>query len=609
MYKGNNSAKDISSELSSQEMSISDLQDASGFSQKTLLYASSLSYPLIEKKRYLFNKSHTVSANNLWKTGENSQLRINAQYLKDALRENIYRNSIYLLPDSTMSINETNSVFLRSNVADVELTYTNNNKDYYFNNSLTWNGVWNEAQSSVIMNGLGVKQIFNIPEQTLKNNLQYIKRSGKNLWDFTSYLVYSSQPQYLTVGVDSVADSQTQQVNLSQFYTRNSTYYSYGWRNSSLTLKAAIEASLSGYSSALHHPIFKDSTATELASRHLLLELIPTYRYKKDNFIITADVKLRNYNLNIDPKNGMDNTQRFSFLTPNPSLRINYKANPMLTMNARYAYSKRIGDFMDFTDVYFMSFHRSFYKRSGILSQSTQHAFSSDLRYRNPLTTFFFNTSFVYMPSEKNTVVSQRFVGKEIISAYRNAYTHSQNFLWNAYVGKYFSTIRTNLSMNVSYNRMKGERFQQDVLFPYVFSGWSFFPKATIKLSDASSLSYQLMASNAVTDITLRGSNIKTSLWQTVQQLSAYYLIGESWLIDARVEHTYNQISKENDVKIFFADLAIAYRAKQWELSFAANNLFNKKSYAYSIYNGIDKFDYNYMLRPRSLMMTVSYKY
>lgn len=609
MYKGNNSAKDIASELTSQEMSISDLEDASGFSRKSLLNPASFSYPPIEKKRYLFNRSHTLSANNLWKTGENSQFRINAQYLHDVLQENIERKSQYFLSDSTLHITETSHTVQRSNITDIALTYTDNNKRYYLNNSLVLDGVWNKTESSVIMNELGVKQQFNIPEHTLKNNLQYIRRSGKNLWDFTSYIVYSSQPQNLRINIDTIPSAQNQQVNLSQFYTRNSTYYSYGWQNSSLMLKGAVEASLSGYSSSLQHPVFKDTISSDINSHYLLLELIPTYIYKKDKLNINAEVNLRQYNVTIAPTQGIGNSEHFSSFLPNPSLKINYKATPMLTLNASYRYMKSLGDFLDFTDTYFMSSYRNFHKRSGILSQSTQHSFRFDVRYRNPLTTFFFNTSAGYMPSERNTVISQRFIGKEVVATYRNAYTHSQNFLWNAYIGKYLSGIRTNISLNVNYNRMAGERYQQDILFPFVFSGWSFFPKANIKFSDNCSVAYQLITNKAITEITLKNGTNKNSLWQTVQQLSGYYLIGKNWQLDARLEHTYNKLGNNNSVKIFFADLDLSYRNNQIEVTLSANNLFNKKSYAYSIYNGIDKFDYSYQLRPRMLMMSLSYKY
>ena len=45
MYKTNNAAKDIATELTAQALSSSELEDMSGYSRKTLFYARSFNYP------------------------------------------------------------------------------------------------------------------------------------------------------------------------------------------------------------------------------------------------------------------------------------------------------------------------------------------------------------------------------------------------------------------------------------------------------------------------------------------------------------------------------------------------------------------------------------
>ncbi len=98
-------------------------------------------------------------------------------------------------------------------------------------------------------------------------------------------------------------------------------------------------------------------------------------------------------------------------------------------------------------------------------------------------------------------------------------------------------------------------------------------------------------------------------MWQITQQLSAFYLLGKKWQFNGRLEHSYNEIGENSSVKIFFADIGITFKYAQMGFNLSANNLFNERHYSYSIYNGLDRFDYMYNIRPRAIMLTVSYRY
>lgn len=609
MYKGNNAAKEITSELSSQTLSSDNLQDVSGYSVKSLLNARSFNYPPLEKKRYLFNKSHTVSANNLWKTSENSQIRLNAQYLHNSLRENSSRNSEYYLPDGTLKIVETNHLSHRTHAIDAALTFTNNSDTYYLNNALTWSGDWDKATSSVATNEMEIYQQFQLPAHTLKNELKYVRQFGKRVWDFTSFTAYSHQPQWLIVEVDTLDAQQKQNVNLSGFYTRNSTYYNWGWRNSSFIIKGAVETSIDNYRSELSHPIFTDSVRSKIKSDYLLVELTPTYMYRDNQWTINADVSLKNHFLTTHNQLNSTKKDNLRHFFANPSLRINYRFSPMLTARASYRYTETIGDFLDLTDVYFMSSYRNFHKRAGVLSHNKRQSINASLQYRNPLTTFFCNTSIAYAPSTRNLISTQRFAGNESVAGNEELVTHSDMWMWMGYVGKYFSELRTNVSFNISYNQLKSERRQEGVLFPFTAGGWSLMPKVTVKLSDASSVSYQAIASNRFTKITRKNSTFQSNMWQVTQQLSAFYLIVNRWQLNGQLEHSYNEVGAKDNVRMLFADFSVTYKQKLMEVGVSANNLFNNDTYSHSTYNGLDRFDYVYKLRPRMVMVTISHKF
>lgn len=608
MYKTNNVGKDIASELKSQSFSINDLYDVSNYTEKTLFNTQSFGHPPIEKKTYLFNNTHVATINKLWKTTENSQFRMNIQYLYDVQRETVKRNSAYFLPDSTLRIYESNKLSRKSNVIDVILTFTDNSPDYYLNNTLKWSGEWNKVTSLESTNTFNVHQYFKLPAQFLKNDLKYVKRFGERVWDFTSFTVYASQPQCLKVDVDTIDTYRQQIVDLTGFYTRNATYYGFGAGSSNVKLKAVLEASFNKYSSALLHPVFCEKSNSNLATDYLNLEITPTYTYRNDRLTVNADLALRQHALWVNDRIIKTN-QLYSFSLADPSLLISYNASSMLTARVSYRSAHTFGDFMDLTDAYFMSSYRNFGRYSSLLKQSKRQSFSGGFRYRNPLSTFFLNSSIVYAPEKSNTIPSQQFIGNEFVLGSFPYSTRSNMLMWQAYTGKYFAGIHTSLSLSVSYTSSQGERLQQEVLYPYRSSGWNLYPKVDVKLSDDCSLSYQSKFNNRIAEITRTNDVLYASIWQVAQQFSGFYLIGKQCQINAKAEYSYNEIGKNNTVKMLFADVGITYKQRLMDFELSWNNIFNQKTYRYSTFNDLDRFDYVYSLRPAMLLLTVSFKY
>ena len=77
---------------------------------------------------------------------------------------------------------------------------------------------------------------------------------------------------------------------------------------------------------------------------------------------------------------------------------------------------------------------------------------------------------------------------------------------------------------------------------------------------------------------------------------------------EARTEYYHNQIANNKFKDIFFADLAMRYSFKKFDITLELNNLLNKKSYEYGI-NGTFVHSYNNLnIRGRELMVSIYYK-
>ena len=60
---------------------------------------------------------------------------------------------------------------------------------------------------------------------------------------------------------------------------------------------------------------------------------------------------------------------------------------------------------------------------------------------------------------------------------------------------------------------------------------------------------------------------------------------------------------------MLFANIGATYKLKKVDFELNWNNIFNKKEYSYSVFNGLDTYSYSYGIRPMSIMLTTSFKF
>ncbi|GHV20845.1 hypothetical protein FACS1894174_03410 [Bacteroidia bacterium] len=205
MYKTNNRGNDITLEFEDQQTAIINGNLQSLYSLSPILQASrSMRNPPLTEPRYLFNKSNVLTLNNLWKTKENAQLRMNINYINDRRNETVREvSSYYIREDSLLLIEEWNSSAIKNNTLESILTYTENEPGHYFNNTLKGIGRWNDLRSSIEIKS-AVNQLYDVSNYSVQNDLSYLKKAGNRFWNVNSFVRYSSLPQKLSVQIDTL---------------------------------------------------------------------------------------------------------------------------------------------------------------------------------------------------------------------------------------------------------------------------------------------------------------------------------------------------------------------------------------------------------------------
>lgn len=606
MYKTNNTGNNIANELTEHSSLSEDYNKNKTISSPFADVV--LNNPPIEENRYLFNNTHIATLNNIWKTGENKQLRVNVNYINDALNESIFQNSSYFLPEGSLVLNEQRNTYKKNNYIDGIITYTDNNSKYYLSNTVKGQAKWNKSDLN-IENINKISQRFNTPEYLVSNELQYVKKMNNRIWDISSFVRYASLTQRLSVNIDTLNTDIIQKANHNGLYTNNNSSFSFSKKNSRLYINLNMEGYIENMNSNLSfHPLLTDSLLNDIKTDYLKISANPSYFFRKNKIELSVDVPIIYHWLKTQNKQ-IDKTEIIDFLYIDPKVKITYKINQLWETSFSYRCNHNIGDITDFTSSYIMTDYRTINIKSGILQKRKSQSVNIRANFRNPLTTMFFNTSFSYIFYKRNLLNEQYFKGEQSIVSNIEQKNKSEMWIWRGYIGKYFGDIKTGLSLLTNINISNSEKNQQGLIVPLKSIFWNITPKVNTKIYDALSVSYQAEIINNRLNIKMPVSSMKSSTYQISQKLTGYYFLNSKIELNTQFEYLYNEITQDISFNLLFANIGAKYKNKDLEYSFYINNIFNKREYSYTVYNSLDTYSYKYRLRPLNLLATINFRF
>ncbi len=570
-----------------------------------LIAPTTIGTPPTRENRYLFNKSHVLSLNNIWKQQKDSYIRLNMSYLNNENEQILKeKNSYYFSDTDSLIIEEANSIKSYTNHLNTLITYNINSQSYYLNNNLSFDGAWINT-NSYINGSSSLSQHFKTPTYSLENDLNIIKKHDKRIYTINSFVRYTTLPQQLIVNQDSITTLQDS--HLKKLETTNSLSFGYLWTNSNLLIKLNMDASFDDLQSNLNNSPINIEAYNKLNTNTISIGVTPTYTHKISalNIIIALPVSFTEFTIE-NKETDKNKSHPYIFFTP--VLSLNYKINPYWNTSLSYKYKEDIGNSTNYTDAYMMGSYRSFRKGSEILSRRTTQSATGSITFRNPLTALFFSIRASYNKTDFNLIQETIYNDIYSLSSYIPQNNSRKLWLISGNIGKYISSLKTNISLSCNYNKTESNRLQQNNMIQYRSSILSLQPKVDIMLSDIFSITYN--ANIIQNQTTIKGwTENPPKLLQAYQYFKFYVSPSAKWQIKYQVEHYYNELSSKKNSSLFFADISATYKVKKFEISVFYYNIFNKKQYSYFSNDGANRFYQEYKLRPSNIMSSINFKF
>lgn len=577
-YKANNTGKDMLSEQ--QEL-------ATGNSFDRVTDSGTPSFlPLPEpvmplsQKRLLFNETHTVAANRLYRLNEDKQLRLRLGFVHDRTIHQQGTDETYYFSQDTVRTAHNEDYRLRTDCLNGELNYENNTAEQYTRDNLVFTGAWREGEA-LISGDETLWQNIKHSQLEVKNYFSRLYTGEKNTWGLRSFIRYSYMPETLEISspvIESMA--------VHNAYTDNSVYC----MRKKNGVVYRITGGVCGELSSVRH------TGTYSANRYQLYAT-PHIEWEKNDFLLTASTAAQ---WNHIPSHA------YLVFCLAPSLYLRYKFTPRWKMSLSGNLNKTQGGLDAIYPVLYRKDYRTVVQNAGIVPESTQQFYSFYLEYKNAVKEFFWTANLTYIHTDRNLLAERNYVDGLFRLSSSECPNSSKDYTFHSVFSKGVYEWNLKTSLDVVLSRSEGKLLNEAVIQTYRYDNLRAEPKVIWSPFSFFEAEYKAVVGCGVSKIGKDTSLVP--LWDVSQRITLGLGLHDTDLLLSG-EHVYNDLSSTQHLNTWLADASLVHKAGKWRFSASVTNLFDKKQYSYTLYSAVQSCTSWVKLRPREFLLSAEYQW
>lgn len=595
-YKTNNTGEDVARELESSM--------GMGWEAERLTGVQEPGNPPVNERLYLNNNIHSVSINTINKTGEDSDLTVNAYYIHDNRNQAAENRTSYFIPgQNSLDVYENIDAESISDRMQVALQFRNNANKNYLNNRLSFNGSWNRNNGVVADGNQEISQMHKQPRITIDNDFRMIRRFGKWQVDFVSNTDYNRltselqvKPMVFSQFFDEEGDGTGQHIEAERFRTENSVSTSYRAGFWNFYLKGGVNAHIENLSTVLSPLNGIGSVADSLMNdgkwRRFDVSLQPQIAYSKHSFNMSFVSPLE-----VAVING-----RNHYLA-RPSVYMNWKISYNLKMSAYGAYNMNLGDLYDSYSGYIMRDYRFVSKNEGNSARTGTQNYGLDMSYSNPASALFASADVSYFRSSRSQTVNNLYEGDSFIAEAIERDNVSSGLSANGRVSKRFSAISTTISLNGGWSRSWSETMVQGEVTPVTMDRYNVGGSLNSNIGRYVIFDY----SGSYSVHSVDDYNSVDPVGTLKQNAALNFVICKRVLMNVGADHYFCGEIQGEDRNMVFMNASASYKFKRFEFILEGRNLLDKRSFSAIEYSDTFCYAYAYELRPLSVMFKVRF--
>ena len=531
----------------------------------------------IDDERLRFNTTQKYSISHIKKNKQDAESRIEANYLRQVIRQQRENTSIYNLGgESPVTTTEQNHKTMISDVFNLQWENKVNQANHYGNENISLNVSQDDGLSNI---NDTLTQRIRIPHLDLSGSLYrlFVFKESQLSWRSTADYHHGVSDLYVN------DDCNRLRTNLWH------TAHALSWQKNRYHWTQQYQLSLDA------NNIHINSDEIGGNSLNLTGKFTPFWQYKTATFRMSFSPDFIWKRFTYPQK---------TLWTVSPFLYLNKQMYFRNEMTAYIGYNTSTGSSTNYVLSSYRRSYRSWYISNDIIPITHSLFGKLSYDYKRPIKEIFFSVSLNANRYWMNTASDLRIVDGNYYTSLYKQNSKSDNIGGSLYISKGFYELNLKTRLTASYNYSKGEQYSSGKAIDYTANTYTLKPSIDFSPSWCA-FSYE---GEFTKYDSKRQKQAISSLFDWKQTVSATATIRHIDLTFSLV-HYHNELQGGSKVNTLLGDASAVWRMKKLRLSAELRNIFNKKNYVKTVYSGISTQTDSYHLRPRELMITAQYSF
>ena len=563
---------------------------------------------------YLYQRNGMATLNGIHKLDSATTVKVNADYSYHRAMHDISQSSTYLTGTGDyVTVSEQTSPLTKVHLPKLTMNYLKNADRVYLSETFVIKGKFEENEGDVLANQQLVEQRRKTSSFEVGNDLFWMGRTEKGTRRHVNASVAFRRTPTLRLSF-SLTPSPSPTGEGSQSPT------AYGQTAQSLTLTMNV-------GSSFNIPIGKTFRLNLPVRVNAMYDDVETYRVATGD---QNDIRGWSFTPSVNPGFEIHSRNRRFYLSAgigaalkglyynklnytkpvlNPSMGINYTFSANSKLQFSTGYTTQIGDMMTLLTEPMQVDYRTVRTSSGIIGESNTWHTSGDWKWQLPMQYFTLSLAGSHSEGKRNTLYSQSVSGIDVSSSALQRDTRSRSTNFYVSSTKNFPSLFAKLGADATYGFGDSEQAITST-------------EGAADIIKIRSTNYNIHGNAAVTPVPwlelrydirygwLRScyseeSNTTTSLTHS----GAVHVFPIATLdLSLDYDHVRRQITTDQYKNMSLFNASAQFKIRQCVLRLELTNLLNQCSYAYTVFDGINTYSYDYGLCGRTGMLRVIYK-
>ena len=604
---------------------------------------------------YLYQRNGMATLNGIHKLDSATTVKVNADYSYHRATHDIGQSSTYLAGDgSYVTVSEQTSPLSKVHLPKLTMNYLKNADRVYLSETFVLKGKFEQNEGDVNANGSLVEQRRKTSSFEVGNDLFWMGRTEKGTRRHVNASVSFKRTPTLRLsfvndeqGYGQTAQSSTLTMNVGSSFNipigktfrlslpvRVNAMYDKikTWRASpSPSQGGGVELQKSADSSASSgnqtSPPW-EGLGEALYGWSFTPSVNPGFEIHSRNrrFYLSAG-------LGAALKGLYYNKMNYTKPVLNPSMGINYTFSANSKLQFSTGYTTQIGDMMTLLTEPMQVDYRTVRTSSGIIGESNTWHTSGDWKWQLPMQYFTLSLAATHSEGSRNTLYSQSVSGIDVSSSALQRDTRSRSTNFSVSSTKNFPSLFAKLGADATYGFGDSEQAITSTegaadIIKIRSNNYNLHGNAAVTPVPWLELKYDIRYSWSKAhpsppqgrDVELPNSastSNQTSpplegLGEALTSLShsgAVHVFPIATLdLSLDYDHVRRQITTNQYKRMSLFNASAQYKWKQCVLRLELTNLLNQRSYAYTLFDGINTYTYDYGLCGRTAMLRMTFK-